>query len=222
MGVRGDNVIMCDRKGVIYKGRDRPRPVEVGACGRDRHAHAGRGAGGRGRLPRPVGCRTRSSRRWSRRWPRSRSSSPWPIPIRRSRRRTRRRRGPMRSSPPAGRTIPNQVNNVLGFPFIFRGALDVRATAINDEMKIAAAEALAELAREPVPEEVAAAYGGRAAKLRPRLHHPRAVRPAADGGRCLCGRGSGGARAVSRSSRSPNMEAYRQELRGAAQSDCRR
>jgi malate dehydrogenase (oxaloacetate-decarboxylating)(NADP+) len=55
---------------------------------------------------------------------------------------------------------PNQVNNVLGFPFIFRGALDVRATAINDEMKIAAARALAELAREPVPEEVAAAYGG--------------------------------------------------------------
>src|SRR5207244_5757728 len=53
--------------------------------------------------------------------------------------------------------FPNQVNNVLGFPFIFRGALDVRATAINDEMKIAAAEALAELAREPVPEEVAAA-----------------------------------------------------------------
>ena len=57
---------------------------------------------------------------------------------------------------------PNQVNNVLGFPFIFRGALDVRATAINEEMKIAAAEALAALAREPVPEEVAAAYGGRA------------------------------------------------------------
>jgi len=57
--------------------------------------------------------------------------------------------------------FPNQVNNVLGFPFIFRGALDVRATAINDEMKIAAAEALARLAREPVPDEVAAAYGGR-------------------------------------------------------------
>nr|WP_294848709.1 NADP-dependent malic enzyme [uncultured Sphingomonas sp.] len=55
---------------------------------------------------------------------------------------------------------PNQVNNVLGFPFIFRGALDVRATGINEEMKIAAAEALAALAREPVPEEVAAAYGG--------------------------------------------------------------
>ena len=55
--------------------------------------------------------------------------------------------------------FPNQVNNVLGFPFIFRGALDVRATTINDEMKIAAARAIAELARERVPEEVAAAYG---------------------------------------------------------------
>jgi malate dehydrogenase (oxaloacetate-decarboxylating)(NADP+) len=54
---------------------------------------------------------------------------------------------------------PNQVNNVLGFPFIFRGALDVRATTINDEMKIAAANALAELARQQVPEEVAVAYG---------------------------------------------------------------
>ena len=54
---------------------------------------------------------------------------------------------------------PNQVNNVLGFPFIFRGALDVRATAINEEMKIAAAHAIAELAREQVPEEVAVAYG---------------------------------------------------------------
>ncbi|RYY46773.1 MAG: NADP-dependent malic enzyme [Sphingomonadales bacterium] len=54
---------------------------------------------------------------------------------------------------------PNQVNNVLGFPFIFRGALDVRATAVNEEMKIAAARAIAELAREQVPEEVALAYG---------------------------------------------------------------
>jgi malate dehydrogenase (oxaloacetate-decarboxylating)(NADP+) len=54
---------------------------------------------------------------------------------------------------------PNQVNNVLGFPFIFRGALDVRATTINDEMKIAAARALAALAREPVPDVVLNAYG---------------------------------------------------------------
>lgn len=56
---------------------------------------------------------------------------------------------------------PNQVNNVLGFPFIFRGALDVRATGIDDSMKIAAAQAIAELARDRVPEEVAAAYGVR-------------------------------------------------------------
>lgn len=53
---------------------------------------------------------------------------------------------------------PNQVNNVLGFPFIFRGALDVRATCINDEMKLAAVKALAELAKLPVPEEVIEAY----------------------------------------------------------------
>ncbi|WBO22633.1 NADP-dependent malic enzyme [Sphingomonas abietis] len=54
---------------------------------------------------------------------------------------------------------PNQVNNVIGFPFIFRGALDVRATTINEEMKLAAAHAIAALARQQVPEEVAAAYG---------------------------------------------------------------
>jgi len=56
---------------------------------------------------------------------------------------------------------PNQINNVLGFPYIFRGALDVRARRINDEMKIAAARALADLAREDVPDEVAGAYSGR-------------------------------------------------------------
>ncbi|MEX2319970.1 MAG: malic enzyme-like NAD(P)-binding protein, partial [Saccharospirillum sp.] len=55
---------------------------------------------------------------------------------------------------------PNQVNNVLGFPFVFRGALDVRATAINEEMKLAAAYAIKELAREEVLPEVVAAYGG--------------------------------------------------------------
>ncbi len=54
---------------------------------------------------------------------------------------------------------PNQVNNVLGFPFIFRGALDVRATGINEEMKMAAVKALARLAKEPVPEQVNIAYG---------------------------------------------------------------
>ena len=62
---------------------------------------------------------------------------------------------------------PNQVNNVLGFPYIFRGALDVRASTINDEMKIAAAEAIAKLAREDVPDEVGAAYAGQALRFGP-------------------------------------------------------
>ncbi len=74
---------------------------------------------------------------------------------------------------------PNQINNVLGFPYIFRGALDVRATTINMEMKIAAAHALAELAREDVPDEVAAAYGARP-EIRAGLHHPGPLRPPAD------------------------------------------
>ena len=67
---------------------------------------------------------------------------------------------------------PNQVNNVLGFPYIFRGALDVRATTINDQMKIAAAKALAELAREDVPDEVAAAYSGVRPKFGPQYIIP--------------------------------------------------
>ncbi|KUO53913.1 MAG: malic enzyme [Alphaproteobacteria bacterium BRH_c36] len=62
---------------------------------------------------------------------------------------------------------PNQVNNVLCFPFIFRGALDVQASTINDAMKVAAAEALAELAREDVPDQVARAYQGRRAMFGP-------------------------------------------------------
>jgi malate dehydrogenase (oxaloacetate-decarboxylating)(NADP+) len=62
---------------------------------------------------------------------------------------------------------PNQVNNVLGFPYIFRGALDVRARTINDDMKIAAARALAALAREDVPDDVAAAYQGMRPKFGP-------------------------------------------------------
>jgi malate dehydrogenase (oxaloacetate-decarboxylating)(NADP+) len=107
---------------------------------------------------------------------------------------------------------PNQVNNVLGFPFIFRGALDVRATAITDEMKIAAANALAELAREAVPEEVAAAYGGQThtfgrdyiipAPFDPRLMEVVASAVAEAAVRCGC-------------AQKPieDMAAYRQQLR---------
>src|SRR5205085_9110564 len=65
---------------------------------------------------------------------------------------------------------PNQVNNVLGFPFIFRGALDVRATSINEEMKLAATLAIAALAKEPVPEYVNLAYGGKTDRKSTRLN----------------------------------------------------
>ena len=75
---------------------------------------------------------------------------------------------------------PNQVNNVLCFPFIFRGALDVGATTINEAMKIAAVEAIAELARVEASEVVAAAYGGAAPVFGPDYIIPEAVRSAAD------------------------------------------
>ena len=72
---------------------------------------------------------------------------------------------------------PNQVNNVLGFPFIFRGALDVRATEINEEMKVAAAEALAQLARQDVPDSVVKAYGDQPLQYGPEYIIPKPVDP---------------------------------------------
>ena len=72
---------------------------------------------------------------------------------------------------------PNQVNNVLGFPYIFRGALDVRASTINEAMKIAAAEALAKLAREDVPDEVHSASAGRRLTFGPEYIIPNAFDP---------------------------------------------
>ncbi|MBN9886078.1 NADP-dependent malic enzyme [Salipiger abyssi] len=107
---------------------------------------------------------------------------------------------------------PNQVNNVLGFPYLFRGALDIHARAINDEMKIACAEALAEIAREDVPDEVGLAYGKQLSFGRdyiiptpfdPRLIHriPPAVAKA--------GMATGAARRPI-----VDMEAYRETLKG--------
>ena len=108
---------------------------------------------------------------------------------------------------------PNQVNNVLGFPFIFRGALDVRATQINDAMKIAAAEALAALAREDVPDEVAAAYAGE--RLR---YGPDYIIPAPFDPRLISAVPSAVAKAAMDSgvARKPlrDIEAYRRSLRG--------
>ena len=74
---------------------------------------------------------------------------------------------------------PNQVNNVLGFPYIFRGALDCRASAVSEAMKVAAAKALSELTREPVPESVIMAYGGKSMKMGPDYFIPKAFDPRA-------------------------------------------
>jgi malate dehydrogenase (oxaloacetate-decarboxylating)(NADP+) len=73
--------------------------------------------------------------------------------------------------------FPNQVNNVLGFPYIFRGALDCRATAISEAMKLAAARALSELTREPVPDSVIMAYGGKSLKMGPDYFIPKPFDP---------------------------------------------
>ncbi|MCO6187370.1 NADP-dependent malic enzyme [Rhizobium sp. L1K21] len=106
---------------------------------------------------------------------------------------------------------PNQVNNVLGFPYIFRGALDVRATTINDDMKIAAAQAIANLAREDVPDDVAAAYQGN----RPRFG-PQYIIPVPFDPRLLAAIPSAVAQAAMDSgvARRPilDMEAYQREL----------
>ena len=83
----------------------------------------------------------------------------------------------------------NQVNNVLGFPFIFRGALDVYATGINEEMKMAAARALAALTHEDVPDSVLMAYGRRINQVRGGLSDSQAARSARD---ALGGAGGGG------------------------------
>jgi malate dehydrogenase (oxaloacetate-decarboxylating)(NADP+) len=160
MGVQSDHVIMCDRKGVISTDRsdlDQWKSAHAVATDKKTLAEAIEGAdvflglSAAGTLkPEMVKTMAREPIIFAMANP---DPEIWPPEV------TAVRPDAIVAT---GRSdFPNQVNNVLGFPFIFRGALDVRATAINDAMKIAAAEALAELAREPVPEEVAAAYGGR-------------------------------------------------------------
>ncbi|WP_174284980.1 NADP-dependent malic enzyme [Sphingomonas bacterium] len=160
MGVRGDNVIMCDKTGVIYRGRDDVNQWQSAhAAETDRRtlteALAGAdvflGLSAAGALkPEMVKDMAKAPLIFA-------MANPEPE-IRPELAKAARPDAIIAT----GRSdYPNQVNNVLGFPFIFRGALDVRASAINDAMKIAAANAIAELARERVPEEVAAAYGVR-------------------------------------------------------------
>ncbi|WP_066823251.1 NADP-dependent malic enzyme [Sphingomonas mali] len=160
MGVRSDNVIMCDRSGVIYKGREKvnqwqsahavdteKRTLQEAMHGAD--VFLGLSAAG-AVTPDMV-----------------RDMAKAPIIFAMANPEPEIRPELAKEARPdaiiaTGRSdYPNQVNNVIGFPFIFRGALDVRATGINEEMKIAAAHAIAELAREAVPEEVAVAYGVR-------------------------------------------------------------
>jgi malate dehydrogenase (oxaloacetate-decarboxylating)(NADP+) len=158
MGVRHENVIMCDSKGVIYTGRagvDQFKSAH--AIDTDKRTLAEAMVGADIFLGLSVkGAMTQDMVKSMAKQPiifAMANPDPEITPP-----------DAMAARPDAivatGRSdYPNQVNNVLGFPFIFRGALDVRATAINEEMKIAAAKAIAELAREQVPEEVAAAYG---------------------------------------------------------------
>ena len=158
MGVRHDNVIMCDRTGVIYQGRDdinQWQSAHAAATDRRTLTEALHGAdvflglSAAGALkPEMVKDMAPSPIIFAMANP-----DPEITPEDVAKVRSDAILGTGRSD------YPNQVNNVLGFPFIFRGALDVRATGINDEMKIAAANAIAELARQRVPEEVALAYG---------------------------------------------------------------
>ena len=106
---------------------------------------------------------------------------------------------------------PNQVNNVLGFPYIFRGALDVRATTINDEMKVAAARALAALARQDVPDDVAAAYQGNRPKFGPNYIIPVPFDPRLISAIPLAVASAAMASGVARKP-IPDMEKYAQEL----------
>ena len=161
MGVPHDHVLMCDRKGVIYQGRgdlDQWKSAHAAKTDRRTLEEALKGAdiflglSAAGALkPEMVMEMAKEPIIFAMANPDPEITPP-----------------EARAARPdaiiaTGRSdYPNQVNNVLGFPFIFRGALDVRATTINEDMKIAAARALADLARQQVPEEVAAAYGGKA------------------------------------------------------------
>ena len=166
MGVANNNVIMCDRKGVIHKGRhDLDQWKSAHAVDTDARtlgealvgADVFLGLSAAGALKPDMVI----------------AMAPQPIIFAMANPDPEILPEDAKAARPdaiiaTGRSdYPNQVNNVLGFPFIFRGALDVRATAINEEMKIAAANALAELAREAVPEEVAAAYGGKSQSFGP-------------------------------------------------------
>jgi len=160
MGVKGENIILCDTKGVVYRGRTE-------GMNQWKSAHAVN-TKARTLADAMVGCDVflGLSAKGALTADMVRSMAAKPIIFAMANpdpEITPEDAQAVRSDVivATGRSdYPNQVNNVLGFPYIFRGALDVRATTINEAMKIAAAEAIAALAREDVPDEVAAAYRG--------------------------------------------------------------
>ncbi|HJT42915.1 MAG TPA: NADP-dependent malic enzyme [Rhizomicrobium sp.] len=160
MGVKSENVILCDTKGVVYRGRTEGMNQWKSAHAVDTKARSLTDA--------MVGCDVflglSAKGALTADMVRSMAASPIIFAMANpdpeiTPEDAKAVRGDVIVA--TGRSdYPNQVNNVLGFPYIFRGALDVRATTINEEMKIAAAEAIAALAREDVPDEVAVAYRG--------------------------------------------------------------
>jgi len=159
MGVRHENVVMCDRSGVIYTGRTESMDQWKSAHAVETEARTLEEA----LVGADIFLGLSAADALKPDWVKTMAAQPIIFAM---------ANPDPEITPPAAKAVrpdcivatgrsdyPNQVNNVLGFPFIFRGALDVRATTINEEMKIAAAKAIAELAREQVPEEVAAAYG---------------------------------------------------------------
>ena len=156
-----------------------------------RRPHAGRDHRRGRRVLRPVRRRACSSRRWWHGWPTRPIILAMANPDPEIRPELAKEVRPDCIIATGRSDYPNQVNNVLCFPFIFRGALDVGATTINEEMKLACVRAIAELARADVSDVVAAAYGRQDIKLRPRIPDPAALRPAPDHDRGP-GRGRGG------------------------------
>ena len=177
MGVRPDHVILCDTKGVVYQGRTEGMNQWKSAHAAQTHARTLAeamegtdvffGLSVKGALTQDM-VRTMADKPII-----FAMANPDPeiTP-------EEARAVSPRAIIATGRSdYPNQVNNVLGFPYIFRGALDVRASTINDTMKIAAAEALAKLAREDVPDEVHTASSGRRLSFGPDYIIPNAFDP---------------------------------------------
>ena len=167
LGVPHDNVIICDREGVVYRGRekgmDQFKSVHAVETTKRTLAEAVKGA--------DVFMGLSAAGAMSKEMVKSMAAKPIifamanPDPEITPEEVHEVRKDAIVAT---GRSdYPNQVNNVLGFPYIFRGALDVRALTINEEMKVAAARALAQLAKQDVPDEVAAAYHGKRPKFGP-------------------------------------------------------